>query len=37
LREHERERERERTRTKERPHHAVPAVEPLERNRNMKV
>jgi hypothetical protein len=32
-----REHERERTRTKERPHHAIPAVEPLERNRNMKV
>jgi hypothetical protein len=37
LRERERERERERTRMKERPHHAVPAIEPLERNRNVKV
>lgn len=32
-----REQERERTRMKERPHHAIVAMEALERNRNMKV
>jgi len=37
LREREREREKERSRMKERPHHAVPAVETLERSRNTKV
>lgn len=37
LREREREREKERSRVKERPHHAVPAVETLERSRNTKV
>jgi len=37
LREREREREKERSRIKERPHHAVPAVETLERSRNTKV
>jgi len=37
LREREREREKERSRMKERPHHAVPAVETLERSRNTKM
>lgn len=32
-----REQERERARMKERPHHVIPAMEALERNRNMKV
>lgn len=37
LRERERERDKEKSRMKERPHHAVPAVETLERNRNIKM
>lgn len=37
MRERERERERERARIKERPHHVMPSMETLERNRNVKV